>query len=829
MIAIVAVVLCGLMIFDSTRTMAYGTAGKDNKETSKETTVTVKTTADPNEEDKDSKPGVEKDETVYIITGADGTAEKVIVSDWLKNNGKYARISDVSALEDIENVKGDEEYLENGPEAGSWNADGNDIYYQGRSSKELPAGIKISYYLDGKQISPEELAGKSGKVRIRFDYENNRYETVEINGKTEKIYVPFAMLTGVLLDDSVFSDVEVTNGKIINDGNRTVAVGFALPGLKENLGLTNEKIDIPDYFELTADVTDFKLEATMTVATNTLFNRIDPDKLEGEKDIDFQGSADELTDAMNKLMNGSDELYEGLKKLNDATGELSDGVDKLANGAVQIADGAAAADNGAAQVADGAAQLSDGLATLDSNSAALNDGAKQVFVSLLATAQEQLTAAGLEVPGMTIDNYAEVLNGVIASLDEDNVYGQALAAVTAAVEEKNDYIEEQVRAAVEAEVSKGVEAAVREEVEKKVTEAVTGQVAASVEAAVTEQVTAKVDEAVKAEVAAKVEATVREAVRAQVIAAVTGMDMQAFAQAQEAGLVDAQSVAAIDAAVTAKMDTDELKATVTAKTDEQMKSAEVQALITGKTAEQMAADEVKAIISAKTAEQMASDEVKAIISTKTEEQMVSEEVTATVTGLIEQKMAGEDIQALIAQNVDAQKQKAITDNMAGEEVQSKLAAASAGAQKIIALKTSLDSYNTFYLGIGSYTDGVAKAAKGAASLKAGSAELSQGISALSEGAAALSEGAGTLNGRMPELRKGVGELCDGSKALADGLKEFDEKAVEKLVNLVNGDLKGIADRLKATADVSRRYNNYSGISDEMDGEVKFIYRTGSIG
>ena len=125
---------------------------------------------------------ISKDETVYVLTGADGSVKKIIVSDWLKNELGSASVADKSDLSDIENVKGDESYTINGDNMTVWDAQGNDIYYQGNIQKELPVGLSVRYYLDGKSVSPEELKGKSGKVTIRFDYENRQYETVQING-----------------------------------------------------------------------------------------------------------------------------------------------------------------------------------------------------------------------------------------------------------------------------------------------------------------------------------------------------------------------------------------------------------------------------------------------------------------------------------------------------------------------------------------------------------------------------------------------------------------------------------------------------------------------
>ena len=183
-----------------------------------------------------------KDETVYVLARADGSVEKIIVSDWVQNTRGGDTIHDVTQLTDIENVKGNETYTLDGDNTCVWDARGNDIYYQGSIDRELPVSVTVSYALDGAPITPEELAGKSGKVAIRFDYANHQYEMVGIGGKQEKIYVPFAILTGVVLDNDVFANVSVSNGKIVNDGDRTIVAGLALPGLQDSLGLGRDAL-----------------------------------------------------------------------------------------------------------------------------------------------------------------------------------------------------------------------------------------------------------------------------------------------------------------------------------------------------------------------------------------------------------------------------------------------------------------------------------------------------------------------------------------------------------------------------------------------------------
>ena len=732
---VLALALCAALLLCGGTTAAFAKGTNSNPETGS----ALEETASAQISEPKAAAG-SKEETVYVLTDAAGETQKIIVSDKLTNTEGADSLNDRSELQNIENVNGDETYQTGSDGQLVWNAQGRNICYQGTTDKELPIALTVRYRLDGKDISPEELAGKSGRVTIRFDYTNRQYETVEIDGKQEKVYVPFAVLTGMLLDNETFRNVEVTNGKLIDDGSRTVVLGLAFPGLQETLAPDSEKPEIPDFLEITADATDFSMGMTVTLATNEIFNGIDTESLNSVEDL--RASLTTITDAMQQLMDGSSALYDGLCTLLNKSGELTSGVDALASGAGALKNGASALQDGAGKLQSGAAQLYNGLSTLTANNATLNGGATQVFETLLSTATTQLQAAGLSVPQLTIGNYAEVLSGVIDSLDENAVYQQVLAQVTAAVEEK------------------------RPEIEAQVTAAVQSQVTAQVTAAVQEQMTAQVREAVC------------ETVTAQVILAATGMDQASYDAAVAAGMIDAATQEAVQNAISA-----------------QMESAEVQAMI----------------------------------ASNVEAQMASEAVQETIQQTVAAQMSGEEVQALIAANTEQQVQQAIAATMASDEIQARFAAASEGAKTVIALKTSLDSYSAFYLGLQSYTAGVAEAANGAASLQAGAAELQEGASSLSGGASALYQGSLRLKDGIPALTDGMQQLRDGAMQLSDGLKEFNEEGIEKLVDAVDGDLENLLARLRGALDASKRYQSFSGMEDAMDGTVKFIFRTDSIG
>lgn len=523
----------------------------------------------------DLQQKISKDETVYVLAGADGSVQKIIVSDWLKNELGSASLTDKSGLSNIENVKGDESYSINGDNMTVWDAQGNDIYYQGDIQKELPVGLTVRYTLNGKAVSPEQLKGQSGKVTIRFDYENRQYETVQINGQNQRIYVPFAMLTGMILDNDTFRNVTVTNGKLVNDGDRTVVVGLAFPGLQENLNLSRDQLSIPSSVEITADVTDFSLGMTVTLACNDLFSQL------GDVDLgslDAAGSLNKLTNAMDQLLNGSSALYDGLTTLLDKSGELAAGVEELAQGAAAIKAGADSLDEGAAELKAGLADLSEGLNKLSANSAALNGGAEQVFDSLLETATAQIRAKGLTAPDLTIENYAEELNKLIKSLDETTVYENALTQVTAAVEKQRPLITQKVTAAVRQEVEAKVTAAVKTEA----TTAAQAQVAENVIRTATRMTKKDYDAAVAA---GQIPQATQDAVNAAIQAQLSDPDVQKQ----------------INAAVEAQMASETVKNTIKAQTDAQMQTEKVQATIS-----QNVELQVKKAI----AENMASDEVQ---------------------------------------------------------------------------------------------------------------------------------------------------------------------------------------------------------------------------
>lgn len=332
---IAAVMLTTLVAGSVGTTPAYVFAAEGNAKVSTEqkdakTEKSDKEESSKNTESTSAKPT--KNETVYAKIDGSGAVTEVTVSDQLKNISDVSSLQDVSELSDIENVKGDETFTTSGKNL-TWNTEGSDICYQGKTDKALPVGVKISYKLDGKDISASDLEGKSGHLVIRYTYENTSEKT---NNGTK---VPFMMASGLLMDTDRVSNVVVKNGKIISDGDRDMVIGYGFPGMTEILGTTD--LDIPDYFEVEMDVTDYEAIEGITVATNSLFNDLG-DKENDSKLDDLEGlqdSMNELQDAANQLVDGTGQLKDGLDTLLASSGTLTDGIGQLATGSKTLADG----------------------------------------------------------------------------------------------------------------------------------------------------------------------------------------------------------------------------------------------------------------------------------------------------------------------------------------------------------------------------------------------------------------------------------------------------------------------------------------------------------
>ena len=260
-----------------------------------------------------------KSETVYSNLDSNGNAYKTIVSTQLTNEDKLDEITDISNLLNIENTNGDETFRKEGTQI-IWDSKGNNIYYKGEIDKQLPVECKITYELNGEEISAEELKGKSGNIKIKINYTNNEKHIVSINGQQVTMYTPFIIVAGTKIDNTKNKNIRVTNGKTVDNGESTLAVGIAMPGMQENIGISKSKINIPEEIEISMETEDFEMGNIIAVVA-----------VKGI-DEDLTSDLNSMYSQINELSNASSEILDGANQLKEGTSELVSGVDQLKDG-----------------------------------------------------------------------------------------------------------------------------------------------------------------------------------------------------------------------------------------------------------------------------------------------------------------------------------------------------------------------------------------------------------------------------------------------------------------------------------------------------------------
>ncbi|HAB60757.1 MAG TPA: hypothetical protein DCE48_08655 [Lachnospiraceae bacterium] len=373
--------------------------------------------------------GIEKEETVYAKADATGQVSQVIVSDWIKNFNGDTTITDKTTLKDIVNVKGDETYSQGANGEIVWQANGNDIYYQGTTDAELPVTIQATYKLDGVEIEPSELEGKSGQLTIEYTYKNNS----KVAGSD--MYTPFTVVAATMLKTDNFANVTAENAKVISDGDKYAVVGVAMPGLKNSLAL-GEETKVPGSITITADVTNYEPITVLNVVTADLLNEIKLDHTVQLKDL--ADSMDELADASKKLVDGSSDLSDGLNELKDKTGEYTKGVTTLTGSLDEYIAGVSKVTSGIKTLYNGAGELTKGVSSLATGAKSLNSGLNQAsngVDSLVNNFDALVTGAG------SIKSGADSLNTALKQLEVGKqAENEAYATLSATVENNEKII-----------------------------------------------------------------------------------------------------------------------------------------------------------------------------------------------------------------------------------------------------------------------------------------------------------------------------------------------------------------------------------------------------
>ncbi|GEM_PF-41698 len=284
--------------------MLFCMASCSKKVEEKTETTTVASKTNVQQVYSQAPAAVSKAETVFVNMKTDGSRESVSVTDWLHTDKGGVRVKDVSDLKDIYNIKSDIEPIISGQNL-IWDMPETDIYYGGTTDKQPIVDFEINYYLDGKKISADKIAGKSGKIKVEVNMKNNVEKTVKINGKNQKIFLPVMVVGGMILPESDFSGITVENGRAIGDGTKEIVVFFGMPGMSESLGL--KEIGIKDMGGLVVGNTASVTAETLNFSLSNMYFAAIPI---GSMNLDLQAgdSMEDIKSIITVLKNFQDTI-----------------------------------------------------------------------------------------------------------------------------------------------------------------------------------------------------------------------------------------------------------------------------------------------------------------------------------------------------------------------------------------------------------------------------------------------------------------------------------------------------------------------------------------
>lgn len=357
----------------------------------------------------------ERSETVYITANADGSVESVLSSIYLTNPEKQAQITDETMLMDIKNIGGSETPKKAPGNRYIFQTEGDDISYQGNTELPLPVTMKVTYYLNNKQVAPAELAGQSGHVKINVAYQNNHTQKTTVNGEELTLYTPFTVVTMITLDET-FKNITVSNAKTMVEAGITTISATTFPGLAYDLA-TDAEDRLAESFTVEADAEAFELESITAIVMTGI---VDSDDISDLDDLeDMIDGINEIGDAGDELYDGTEDLYRGTTKLYNGTKDYTDGVLTLRDGIGDVRSGVLELNTAAMQLADGAIQLNTGIGTLYNS---LSGTGSSMSTPNITMDQSIIDSMTKNIAKALVDNSMGMINQTMAE-------GLAMAAV----------------------------------------------------------------------------------------------------------------------------------------------------------------------------------------------------------------------------------------------------------------------------------------------------------------------------------------------------------------------------------------------------------------
>lgn len=758
----------------------------------------------------------DKDESVYLISDASGNVNKTIVVDHLKNKDKKDTLEDASNLSDIENVKGKEKFTQSGDKL-TWQAGGKDIYYQGTATAEPPVTQKVTYYLDGKEISPEDIAGKSGKVKIRFDYTNTTSYTETVNGEKQTVSVPFATITGLVLGDG-FENIEVTNGKAEVSDSSSVVLGYALPGLKDSLGIKEGDLDgdvnIPGYMEMTADVKNFSMPAAMTFVVNAS-DYVSTDGID----------TSDLDDMINDLKDASTQLQDGSKTLAEGTNTLSDGLSTLQSKLGTFASGVGTLQSGLKTYTDGVSTLSGGLNILGNSTGALVSGADK-----LNSGAGQL-ASGSATLKDGLKSYTDGASQLNAGLNQLNDNTGSLATGVTSLNDGAKILSDGLNAANKGAAGVSTGAA---QLKKSIDTAKTGADSLAEGAKQVDDGVGQLTQSLS---------DMPETIKVSINQSLEPLNkLNVGTLFKTLGYIDTDTITADNVSAAADAAVNHAEAIITSLSNmhNQNPSATYNQILVGLSQGKGAVSVYSAVNKSVT------DSASTVKALKDGSAKVSEGASSLDAGLGQLADGASELSSGASDLAKGTTRLATgaTELQTGtQSLADKLPELTKGITSLVNGSNELVKNNdTLNAGATALNAGASQLSAGTQSLINSVPTLTSGIKQLVDGSntlvannAQLNSGASQLADGTNQIVSGVDQLTTGSKTLsegahtlADGMVQFNEEGINKILDAYNGDLKPFTDKLQAVIDAGEEYQTYSAIADGQTGSVKFIYKLASI-
>lgn len=758
-------------------------------------------------QNNDENP-TEKTETVYSVLNSDGSISDTIVSSWLHDEDGINNIKETLNLTDVKNIKSNEKPSKDG-NTYTWNAKGNDVYYEGTGTKQLPVSVKLRYELDGQEMSAKDMEGKSGHLKLTISFTNNYSEVKNINGKSIVIHPSY--LAGGMLNMSTgnFTNVKCESGKIVNDGTNEMLAFANIPGLNETLrsaGLdkVNNQLGISDDVTVEADVNNFDLGSIMVGMTN---------EIDLASELGEIGSVSELTDGIDQLIEADDQLIDGSKQLYDGTTQLkeqaapltgsSDQVRQLSSGAIQLNDGVKALQTGLTAYTNGVSALDAGvdqLYSIPQNTQLIQQhvntnlvgGLEDLTANLNAIKigiNQKMETPDMEKLGKQLDSALAVINELDTILQRDygiiNQMDTALQSVQSIIDNLPVLQKELETAETEVMQAQQKNMEAYDANEKTIAKA-----------------QGNLDEAkrqLKTSIQSSVDA-LNTAKSALVASAVTTQQDENGNTVTVQGNVDTSAIDEQIAALNAQMasiDNIENVGDLTSFTDMTDSFKKLNATLKGLN------DSVKTVSETVSKSKVAIKQLQEDVNTSKED-----------IGKLQAAMKDLDFKSL---------------SSAKEEINGYMDGLIEGSKKLTAGAKALNGK----------LETLTEASKaGIDKTKAGTTQLTSNNATLNGGASALSDATGTLAGQsgtfnemadgLDTLGKAFETLNDGAKQLYEGNEQFKSEGLDQLkekVDLGVGELETLQSVMNEIKAMNKEYASYSGAPEGATVTSRYVFRT----